>query len=211
MKCDGLILDIDGTIWDTTEITATAWNDAVKQLNVLLPQKITADVLKKEFGKTMDEIAGDMFPSVSTEKRELLMKQCCINEQKNIAENNADITYPEVPEIINEISKKINIFVVSNCQKGYCELVMHKIGITECITDFECFGNTGKGKTDNIKLLVQRNGLKNPVYVGDTQGDSNACLLAGVPFIWASYGFGVADRYDAKISLFRDLLLILDI
>ena len=92
MKCDGLILDIDGTIWDTTEITATAWNDAVKQLNVLLPQKITADVLKKEFGKTMDEIAGDMFPSVSTEKRELLMKQCCINEQKNIAENNADIT-----------------------------------------------------------------------------------------------------------------------
>ena len=46
------------------------------------------------------------------------------------------------------------------------------------------------GKADNIKELVKRNGLKNPVYIGDTEGDRIACEEAGVPFVHAAYGFG---------------------
>ncbi|MFR7899958.1 MAG: hypothetical protein ACLU6Y_09110 [Ruminococcus sp.] len=32
--------------------------------------------------------------------------------------------------------------------------------------------------------------LKDPVYVGDTLGDFNACRKADIPFIFAEYGFG---------------------
>ena len=34
-------------------------------------------------------------------------------------------------------------------------------------------------KDENISLIVKRNGLKKPVYVGDTQGDFEACKKAG--------------------------------
>ena len=37
--------------------------------------------------------------------------------------------------------------------------------------DFEYPGRTNLPKADNIKLVVERNKLRNPVYVGDTAGD----------------------------------------
>ena len=84
---------------------------------------------------------------------------------------------------------------------------MEKNKITKLIKDIECFGNTRLTKDENIHLIVKRNGLKNPVYVGDTQGDFDACKKAGVPFIWAAYGFGrpETDDYYAKLERFADL------
>ena len=42
--------------------------------------------------------------------------------------------------------------------------------------------------------MVARNGMKHPLYIGDTQGDYNAASAAGVPFLHAAYGFGSIDR-----------------
>ena len=46
---DGIILDIDGTIWNTTGIVAVAWNKAIAKDN-RLQLTFTGDVLKKLFG-----------------------------------------------------------------------------------------------------------------------------------------------------------------
>ena len=63
-----------------------------------------------------------------------------------------------------------------------------------------------KNKDENIRLIIERNNLKSPVYVGDTQGDFDACKKAGVPFIWAAYGFGKDVVADAgKIDEFSEL------
>ena len=40
------------------------------------------------------------------------------------------------------------------------------------------------------------------VDLGDTQGDYNACQKAGVPFLFAAYGFG---RVDAKVPQVESL------
>ena len=65
--------------------------------------------------------------------------------------------------------------------------------VEKFITDFECIGRTGKPKSENIKLIVERNHLQNPVYVGDTQWDCDAATAADVPFIFAAYGFGKVE------------------
>ena len=53
MKTDGIILDVDGTLWDSTPIVAGAWTRAVQEGGV--PKRIvTADELKGLFGRTMD-------------------------------------------------------------------------------------------------------------------------------------------------------------
>ena len=36
---------------------------------------------------------------------------------------------------------------------------------------------------------MERNGLSEAVYVGDTQGDANSCKEAEIPMIYAAYGF----------------------
>lgn len=70
---------------------------------------------------------------------------------------------------------------------------------------------TGLNKDENIKLIVKRNNLKNPVYVGDTQGDFLACKNANVPFIFAAYGFGSVEAQNcvAVINKPAELLEIL--
>ena len=206
MRFDGLILDVDGTIWNTTGIVAEAWN---KSIDTFFPQvsHVNAEILKGQFGKTMDVIADNLFGVLSAEDKKILMEKCCIYEQKALLENTKNITYEGVIETLKKLSSIIPIFIVSNCQSGYIELVIEKNKITPLIKDFECFGNTGKSKAENIKLVARRNGLKSPVYVGDTQGDYEACKEAGVPFIWAAYGFGKPkdNNYYAKIVSFTQL------
>ncbi|WP_332870072.1 HAD family hydrolase [Salisediminibacterium selenitireducens] len=75
--------------------------------------------------------------------------------------------------------------------------------------DYENPGRTGLSKGENIKLIIERNHLFNPVYVGDTEGDLQASRYAGVPFVYAAYGFGHVREYDDVIEGFDELLNIL--
>lgn len=206
MKIDSIILDVDGTIWNTTDIVAEAWNLAIDKLYPQVPH-VTGSILKGQFGKTMKVIADNLFPILNDEQKTQLMDQCCVQEQLALTSNTKDISYPNVIKTIAELSKVVPLFIVSNCQKGYIEVVMEKNKIENYITDFECYGNNGLNKDENIRLICERNGLKAPIYVGDTQGDYDACKKAGVPFVWVSYGFGKTDddEYFARVDDFVEL------
>ena len=210
-KFDSIILDVDGTIWNTTDIVAGAWNLAIDKLFPSVPH-VTGDILKGQFGKTMEVIADNLFTGLDKAQKTQLMEECCNQEQIALKENTLDITYEGVVDTIRELhASGVPLFIVSNCQKGYIEVVIAKNQITDYITDFECYGNNGNGKADNIKLLCERNNLHSPFYVGDTQGDADACKEAGVPFVWAAYGFGTADEYYMKIESFKELKNVIHI
>ncbi|MBR5401803.1 MAG: HAD family hydrolase [Treponema sp.] len=205
MKFDSVILDVDGTIWDTTDIVAQAWNCAIDKMFPVVSH-VTGNILKGQFGKTMKTIADNLFVGLEQEEKARLMEECCRQEQLALKANTKNITYDGVVETIRELhSKGVPLFIVSNCQKGYIEVVIAKNQIAGYITDFECYGNNGFDKAQNIKLICERNDLHSPVYVGDTQGDADACSGAGVPFIWAAYGFGKAESYYQKIEKFEEL------
>lgn len=205
-KYDGIILDIDGTIWDTTPIVSGAWNNAIDELGFTnRAAYVNSEILKKEFGKTMDIIADDLWPELSKEEKNKLMKECCTQEHAALKNDECKICYPNVKEIVKELSDKINFYVVSNCQDGYIQLMLEKTGLSSYVKDFECFGHTKKGKAENLIDIINRNKIEKPVYIGDTNGDCNECKKAQVPFIWASYGFGKADSYVAKLEDFSEL------
>ncbi|MDV3427488.1 MAG: HAD family hydrolase [Bacillota bacterium] len=200
-----IIFDVDGTLWDTTEIVAKAWNKVIAEIGGTAAV-ITSDLLKKEFGKTMEVIADDLFHDASDSKRALIMNQCCKYEHDALKENMDDLLFPDVKETLRKLSEKCGLFIVSNCQSGYIELFMKKAGVEKYITDYECFGNTGKNKGENIMLVIKRNNLQDAVYIGDTQGDYEATVLAGIPFIFAKYGFGSTPDCYLAISEIKELL-----
>ncbi|MCR5311091.1 MAG: HAD family hydrolase [Lachnospiraceae bacterium] len=202
-----LIFDIDGTLWNTTDVVATAWNRAVREsgLSDLSSLTVTGDMLKKEFGKPMDVIADDLFGDIDKDVKADLLKRCCRYEHEAIEKCTDDLTYKGVRETMRLLSKKHRLFIVSNCQDGYIELVMAKNGITDIIEDYECFGRTGLQKDENIRLVIDRNGLKSPVYIGDTLGDMEATHKAGIPFVFARYGFGNVSDHEYVIDDFSEL------
>ncbi len=75
--------------------------------------------------------------------------------------------------------------------------------------DYLCFGDTGTSKGQTILTLMKRNGLTRPVYVGDTQGDADACKEAGIPIIYCTFGFGTIEHPYASIDRLAELTKIL--
>ncbi len=155
----------------------------------------------------MDEIADNVFPDDTPEMKERIMDLCIEYEQEELTNDPCKVDFPGVVSTIKEMSETIPFYVVSNCQSGYIDLVCEKLGIVSCIRDQECFGDTGLGKAENIRALADRNSLKAPVYIGDTEGDRDACEKAGVPFIYAAYGFGSVEKdvAAAVIECFSDI------
>lgn len=200
---DGIIFDVDGTLWDSTDSVTESWNLAIRE-NSDMDLTITADILKGLFGKTMTEIADSLFPSLPEKERMDFLDICYDYENRHLEAHPGDL-YEGVVETIRKLAEKYPLFIVSNCQCGYIEVTVRSGGLESYIRDHLCFGETQVPKGQTLRMLMDRNGLKDPVYVGDTQGDADACREAGIPFIFAEYGFGDVPDAERRIRSFSDL------
>lgn len=203
---DSIIFDLDGTIWDSTEKVAMAFNEVLKNKYPEVTDEVTSKKLKGLFGQLLDDIGIKLFKSVTPDKAIKVIHDCCDYECDYLAEHGNDL-YQGIEQTIQELYKRYKLFIVSNCQEGYiqCLFKAHP-QLEKYFTDFEYPGRSGRDKADNIKMVVERNNLKAPVYVGDTAGDANAAKEAGLPFIHARYGFGQVDEYEAVIDSPMDLI-----
>lgn len=207
MQAESIILDVDGTLWDSTELVAKSWNRAIRDIGVTHID-VTAEQLKTLFGRTMKEIADVVLAGCSEEEKEKVMDLCCQYEHEDLENDECNMLYPNVKETIIELAKTHRIFIVSNCQSGYIEMFLEKTNLGEYVTDIECFGNTGRGKGENIRLIMERNHSESACYVGDIRGDYEASCQAGVPFVFAEYGFGDVPESEWKMKDFSELLEI---
>lgn len=209
IKCDGIIFDVDGTLWDSTYVVKDAWNEAIVAAGYDNPQ-ITADRLKGLFGLPMDDIIKDIMPELDRAKRDELAPFVFKYEHDFLNEKSG-LLYDGILEVIREFSKKIPVYIISNCQAGYVELFMRKTGVEDCIKDHLCPADSGLLKADNIKMMVEKYNITHPLYVGDTIMDEKACNEAGCPFCFAEYGFGKSENPVCTITKPADLLDIVEV
>ena len=207
MNVESLIFDIDGTLWDSRALVAEGYNIQLRAEG--LPHLcVTAEDLKPLFGKVMTEIADAILASIPEDRRYALMDRCMETENRYLQEHPCPIGYPGVKETMAQLAKKHRLFIVSNSQCGYPELCIEKLGLGDYISGHLCFGDTGTEKGETIRRLMQQHNIQSAVYIGDTQGDCDAAAHAGIPFIFATYGFGQPDCWIAKIDRFEDLLTL---
>ena len=205
MEFESLIFDIDGTLWDSRAIVAEGYNAQLKEEG-LEQFFVKPEILTGGFGKVLTEIADILFAALPEEERYPLLERCMEQEDRHLHESECRIGYPKVKETLEELAKKHRLFIVSNSQQGYPELCISKMGLDGLILDHLCFGDTNTCKGETIKTLMAKNNITSACYVGDTLGDQEAADLAGIPFIYCTFGFGQVNHYWKKIDRFEELL-----
>ena len=200
----GIIFDVDGTLWDSTEMVAVAWNKVIKDEGIEHKELEEKD-LKKEFGKPMEAIGESLFPEMPKDEMMKLMEKMLKYENGLVAAGPC-VIFEGVQETIKKLSEKYPLYIVSNCQDGYIEAFIKAHKLEKYFSDTECWGRTRAPKAVSNRTLIERNNLSNPVYVGDTAGDANSCKEAEIPMIYAAYGFGEVEKADASIQSFDELL-----
>lgn len=202
---DGIIFDMDGTLWNSTSEVAEAFRKVLKEKYPEVTDEVTAEKLQGLFGLPLDVIAVKLFTSVSEEHAIHVMKDCCDYECEYLAKQGATL-YEGLEDTLRQLYKQYKLFIVSNCQEGYIQCFFQAYPhLEQYFTDYEYPGRSGKLKADNIRLVMERNGLQHPIYVGDTLGDAEASKIAGVPFIFARYGFGEVKEYSGVIDSLWEL------
>ena len=205
MNYETLIFDIDGTLWESRQLVAEGYNIQLEKEG-LQHLAVTAEDLRPLFGKVMTEIADTILASIDPSERYELMERCMKTENDYLFANECRIGYPKVKETLEALSKKYRLFIVSNSQCGYPELCIEKLGLGEYIEGHMCFGDTGTSKGQTILTLIRKHNIGSCIYIGDTQGDLEACQEAGIPFIFCAYGLGKAESWDARIDSIEELL-----
>lgn len=205
-KDSWVIFDMDGTLWDTTELITEAWNTAFRENPATRHIQITRKQLLSYMGKTMDCFARALLPEFPPEEAMEVMEQCMELENTWLRRRGA-VLYPGLEETFAGLQdRNCSIGIISNCQQGYIEAFLDHYKFGHYVSDTLCWGDTGKGKADNLRHMIAGQKIGHCCYVGDTQGDLDACRKAGVPFVYAAYGFGSVDSAVPVIHRLTDLL-----
>lgn len=203
----GILFDLDGTLWDSSAQCIAAWNKCIRE-QTDRPEQFTRADMYSYMGKTIEAIAALMFPDLPEKERLDILYLCTAEEHSYLSGLQGDDRpplYPDEKAVMQTLAKEYTLGVVSNCQDGYIEIYLSQCGFKELFKDIECAGRTGLSKGQNIRLVMERQGITDCVYVGDTQGDADAAKEAGIPFIHAAYGFGTADGCAAVLDDIRRL------
>lgn len=204
---DSIIFDVDGTLWDARKVICMAWQAAIKE-NTKLPVSFDYISLGKLFGKTMDDIFFNLYPEITKKELDSIIPLLYEYEHDYLKKYKPS-PYEGTEETLSYLYKKYPLYIVTNAQKGYVEALYYATGIGKYFTDHLCYGDTQEPKDYTMRAVINKHGLKSPVYIGDTAGDAESCRLAQIPMIFAAYGLGSVDNPEIKINSIKELIDVL--
>lgn len=199
-----MIFDLDGTLWDSTQPVTHAWNRAIQILG-LRRSGLTEQDIAGIMGLSHEKIFAKIFPGTPEAERERIAAECYKQEIDALLKKGAAL-YPGVEEGLVKLAGHYPLFLVSNCQTSYLEAFFECTGFRKLFKDSECYGNTEKPKSDNIRSVMDRNQLKTAAYIGDTSGDESAAEKAGAYYFHVDYGFGSPQKECLRFAKFADLV-----
>jgi phosphoglycolate phosphatase len=204
MQFDALVFDLDGTLWDAAEGCAIGWNQGLRTLNI--DKTLTADDIRRVTGNPTPVCVKLLLPDEAEHHQRLL--EVLGKFEEEAIKNHGGKFYDGLPETMETLSRRYDLYLVSNCQAWYLDLFLKLSGIKRFLKGADCFGLSHQNKPEMLQKLKKECDFSDPAYIGDTEGDETSSRKAGYSFIHAAYGFGQAKAPDFTIHSLKELGVI---
>lgn len=196
---DALIFDMDGTMWNATESYAKVWNRTCDTFGIKC--HFDGVSLEKYMGLSIDSIMVHLLGTELNFDKELFLETLFRHEQEMMP-SLGGILYPGVMQSLPLLQERFKLFMLSNCSARGLVNFVNSTGTAQYFDGLLTQGERHVEKSENLRYMIERYSLKNPVYIGDTQNDCDQAHLAGIPFIFAQWGFGSCLNPDVSFESF---------
>lgn len=110
-------------------------------------------------------------------------------------------TYPGVPELLDALSGRVRLAVVTSKPEIYARPVMDRLGFTGY---FEFIEGAGRAETEQKSETLERGLLRlgsdvqprQTAMIGDRRFDIEAAIANGIPAIGVTWGFGTRGELE---------------
>lgn len=204
---DALCFDMDGTLWDAVDSYCEIWNRCFCKVG--MDRVVARQELIACMGLNLHEILRRLCGGVPMPDADAFLSDI-EREEIRLMPVLGGKPYPGVAEGLERLSKKYKILLLSNCGENGLENLMNFLGIRALVTEAVTYGATHRDKNENLTALAEKYSLRQLVYVGDTEGDCRQTHIAGMPFVFASYGSGHCDNADMTVGSFEELVETFD-
>lgn len=201
-KIEMIMFDLDGTLWDTEEVSFEVMNEVIRKYDNL--KEITKEQVAQTMGCSFAETAEIYMPYLEKEERENYLQEMLDEVAVRLTTVGGNV-YEGLEDVLIELSKQYKLSIVSNCAAGYIESFLESSGLGKYFIDFAAAAKMKVTKAEAIKAVLERNNIKNAIYIGDTIKDFEASKTAELQFVQAKYGFGTDLQTEHSIENISEL------
>ncbi|MBI4126173.1 MAG: HAD hydrolase-like protein [Deltaproteobacteria bacterium] len=188
------IFDLDGTVVNPGTAIPRCINYALKKNGA---DTVPIERLKRYIGFSLSEI----FAEVTGRKDKRFIKKCVDSyrerfHKEGIAEHRL---YPGIVGLLDAVASRGSLYIASTKPQASCEMVLDHLGIRNLFTKTYGAELTGKASTKSevLKLVMNKEGLKNATVIGDRAIDISAAKQCRCNSIGVSYGYGTKEELTA--------------
>ena len=121
---------------------------------------MTPDQMCSVMGLQSQAILDRLVPDLSPERQIAFRNEVCRCECEILRTGRGSRLLPGVRELLETLRPLCPLFIVSNCMGGYIEAFLEAHGLASYFADYEHPGRTGLSKGENIRLVMERNGVR---------------------------------------------------
>lgn len=198
-----VIFDIDGTLWHTGTSYVYAYHKLCDHYGVM--ERKSNDEIKACLGIKIDQVLRYLFPQVEDQGK--LAFQAMNYSIEYLMAHAGECCFDGVTELLRQVSGDYDVYLVSNCLKGYAQAFVQ---ISDTADYIKAIYTIEDGeKAENIKKIAKETDGK-LLFVGDSTDDYMALSDRYTQyFCYAKYGYKPCEQYEYAIEAPMELKAVL--
>ena len=200
-----IAFDLDGTLWQTAKSYIYSYGKLCEKYGII-PRASQSDVTAF-LGAKLDVLLPALFPEIKD--MQSLATDAVAYSIEYLRAHPDDCCYEGVVELIRTLSKKYELYIVSNCPLAYAQAFEQISGTQGCFKDFYTI-EMGE-KSERLKQLINKTDGK-ILFVGDSLSDYDSIPdHYSIRFCHAAYGYTDCPKYSYRIQKPLELTEVLQL